>query len=517
MAYVMLFAIKQGFDGGHSYEDGQIGAGEVILWILNLAYVLYEFNELADKGKEYLNVKSMDNFFDILISIIWFILFILRFLVSTPPEVETPTPTEAIIDDMTTMDDDDADYPLTRAYIALFGIQILLIAIRSLLLFQISPYLGVQLKVIERMSVELFKFAMIAGIVILGFWFGLWYICGFVKLLHPNEEFDDFICNESSIFAVGWYVFQLFVGVGDPQNVSANVVTVIFTIIILIVGTITLLNLMIALMSTKYERINENAKEEIILNKTITTLELGNQRQRLMPPPLNILSIVICIIIHIINFITSMINPQTLNVYCYIDHRYYAFWKDFSCKKCNIFTNKISAEYERDNPKPFYKTRMDVVRYYFYFLYAYLDKNNYKGLYKLHHKGCYSCLKMHETQTINGIEMKEYCKIYEKESKLKFDPLDKSLLNYLTFELLFCEHCYRAFVPKNIENDLLTPFRSLLDIVSCFLFVLFPIAWIPLIIIYAILALIELCTKTSKSDNNVDYSSYDREYLPENM
>ena len=474
MVYVLAFALhqKSTFD-----IDAEVSIWEALLWIFNVGYILYEINEWLDKGAQYFDIKSGENFMDILICIVWVILFVLWFVIRFS-EIAM------------------------HIYVTLFGFQVVLIAVRSLLLFKMSTYLGVQLKIIEQMSVEIIKFAFIAAIVMCGFWFGLYYACGFVSMNDENDE----VCSDTNPFRIGWYVFQLFVGVADTEN-AQNPITIIFAMVLIIVGAITLLNLMIALMTSTYEHINENIKEQIIFNKTITTMELANQRQRLMPQPLNIIVVIIVYIIHALNFITSMIHPRYLNIYCYIDSRYYNFWKKFSCKKCKTYDNSN----ERDDPKAFYKTRIDVIKFYI----GLILRNN---KYKLHHKGCYSCLKIkmkNDKETINGIEMKKYFKMYESVSKLKFDPNDKNLLNYLTFNVLFCEYCYRAFVPKNVDTDLITPFRALLDIVSCYIFVLFPIALIPLIVIYSLGTLYEICTNTSNdNDTPNEYSSYDREYLP---
>ena len=86
-------------------------------------------------------------------------------------------------------------------------------------------------------------------------------------------------------------------------------------------------------------------------------------------------------------------------------------------------------------------------------------------------------------------------------------------------ETLFCEFCNRP-VPssrKHLNKELTTPYAALLDCVSALLFVLLPIAWIPLLIILSLLAAldgIKICFDDEHTKKRFKPKDFDREYFP---
>ena len=94
----------------------------------------------------------------------------------------------------------------------------------------------------------------------LGFTFALSYILSSV-----NEEFDNALDSGLTLFRaiLGDFDFSNF-----AQDEDANVYLVYFgygvMLLYLIIGSLVLLNLLIALMATTYEKIDENATSAII-------------------------------------------------------------------------------------------------------------------------------------------------------------------------------------------------------------------------------------------------------------
>lgn len=295
-------------------------------------------------------------------------------------------------------------------------------------------------------------------------------------------------------------------------------------------GTLILTNLLIALMTTEYENVQEKAKDEVIYNKAELTSDLS-KRSRLMPPPFNILALVVTLIIDIINFFTALISPSYYNIYTYIDHQLF-----FNLQSFNIW------QFEYDDWKDItgttlkYKTRWNILQWYLIaWWYDWIkdkkeDKKeqNQSSYWRIHHKACYGCLIYDNghndnqidtklrTETYRGITMTEYLERYERKRKQKIEPKDKQLLKRLTPNTLFCEYCYRPFLRDDVKKELTTSYIALLDLVSAIMFVIFPVAWIPLIILFFILAVIDYIFGSFEQDSNDEnqyykYTDFDKE------
>ena len=113
--------------------------------------------------------------------------------------------------------------------------------------------------------------------------------------------------------------------------------------------------------------------------------------------------------------------------------------------------------------------------------------------------------------------MSEYCERYEIKTRHKTDIKDKKLLKQLTSNTLFCQHCYKPFLKQNIKNELTTPYMALIDLISAVTFVIIPIAWITLILLFSILSFKDYIfaplTKQSEQHQNYAYNDFDREIL----
>ena len=59
-------------------------------------------------------------------------------------------------------------------------------------------------------------------------------------------------------------------------------------------GTLILTNLLLALMTTKYDDVRERAAAEVMCNQAELAYDLTTQTSRLMPPPVNILVCFCC-------------------------------------------------------------------------------------------------------------------------------------------------------------------------------------------------------------------------------
>eukprot|EP01084_Bolivina_argentea_P150325 262530_1 len=288
---------------------------------------------------------------------------------------------------------------------------------------------------------------------------------------------------------------------------------VIFMVGATIFGALILTNLLIALMTTEYEHVQEAAKGEVIYNKADLAYDLSN-RSRLMPPPLNIVVLIISLIIHVFNiFYSLIIHPTTLNIYYYMNHTTLFNLQHYNIFRCQS-DQRILRHYKQADED---LTRSDLLWWYFIAWwsndsYAHSTSINqtYKN-WKSLHKGCYgTLLDVHDEFTIMGINMLNYLDRYEKTQKYKVETNDKKLLKALTKDTLFCECCFKPFLQEHYRDELASPFTALLDILSAIMFVVFPISLIPLLILFGVMALVDYAFDSLKiSDNDEDDQIYE--------
>ena len=100
---------------------------------------------------------------------------------------------------------------------------------------------------------------------------------------------------------------------------------------------------------------------------------------------------------------------------------------------------------------------------------------------------------------------------------MKVEANDRQLLKQLTTTTLFCPHCYRPFLEKvgnEDVGDLSTAYAAMMDYLSAIMFVLVPLAWIPLILLFAVMALKEWISDLFSADDDgrkQDHTDFDRE------
>ena len=104
-------------------------------------------------------------------------------------------------------------------------------------------------------------------------------------------------------------------------------------------------------------------------------------------------------------------------------------------------------------------------------------------------------------------------------NKTKLHIADTVLLKHLTVDTLFCGYCYQPFLEHQVDKSLLTPFRVLVEIISCVMFLF--TAWLPLVIFFTIMSIIgyfiECFGSNVESNQNKQsnkYLEFDREYYP---
>ena len=161
-------------------------------------------------------------------------------------------------------------------------------------------------------------------------------------------------------------------------------------------------------------------------------------------------------------------------------------------------------------------------------------ESNDQGQYYMFHRPCHGKLIVGD-QTAKqradddfdknnyGLTMAEYLEKYERKRRMKVEAKDRQLLKQLTTTTLFCPHCYRPFLQNDKDDKLMSSaYRSMLDYLSAIMFVVIPIAWIPLILLFAVLTLKEkffewVDSEKAEKDGEQKkkgHSEYDQEYVP---
>ena len=182
------------------------------------------------------------------------------------------------------------------------------------------------------------------------------------------------------------------------------------------------------------------------------------------------------------------------------------------CKTCNKRCRRWRQSRKKKSHTFMMNTWKLVLKYYFP---SNLLKwcNVKKTQWNVYHAGCYNCIAKQriedsfESHAFHGIAMNQYFNIYETQRKTKLDALDKNLLKHLTVNTLFCQYCYRPFDKQHMEDELITPFFALMDIISCYFFFVF--IWWALVLLIGFVAFLNVCLDSCNDDLSAGFSSND--------
>eukprot|EP01083_Nonionella_stella_P204526 745537_1 len=314
LVYVLWYSFEVVNDRATPYTDA-------VLWILAIGVVLYEIMEWIDKRREYCSVSGLSNVFDIMISVCWALIFVINLMINPNGYSHRQS-----------MVEEDTREILLKVYTLLFGFQIFLLTTRFLTLFQNTQYLGGLLKIVQRMFTEIVKFGTVACVVIAAFVFGFYFIYGLENIAEEDAETETPVGFWETIL----FSFELFVGGGTNDE---SYVGAVFTIFLTVFGALILTNLLIALMTTKYENFQETAQKEVHFMKIESVIDLA-YRDRLMPPPLNAIVLPLGIIIHLFLTLCALLG---CNCYSHINRSWYLFLDTCYCG-CNRSMRRFYAK-----------------------------------------------------------------------------------------------------------------------------------------------------------------------------
>eukprot|EP01083_Nonionella_stella_P291162 990764_1 len=292
--YLILFT-SLSFSGFNVFAP--LGESEILFWIFNGGYVLYEVMQYGSKPSEYFSHTS--NRFDFLISIVFICSFSIRMASAhkgAPCNDEIP---QHIDHDGEV--DDSLHVPCWYGsaeniiFTMLWVIATITLYLRLLLFCVLSNTLGPMVRIIFNMKTDIFTFFAIMFCVFIGFMIALMFLN---KDLHG--DFEDAGASILTLFMalLGEFDFEGFVEPTPETDILLGIAH-IFVIFYLIVASLVLLNILIAMMAKTFDTTYDDATSTIIFSKFELALEL-NRSTNFIPPPLNVVGYAFIVIFYAI-------------------------------------------------------------------------------------------------------------------------------------------------------------------------------------------------------------------------
>ena len=447
---------------------------------------------------------------------------------------------------------------MINSFAFLFGLQILLVTARSFKIVGNTKYFGPLLRIIKLIIQEVLKFGFVYLMTMIGVLFGLWFISG----TDPIDDGDGTSLWDDGLIGGLFFIFEIFIGSNEVSAFDTNAAATVYLVIASVLGTLVLLNLLIAIMNAKYEKIQDQAYADIMLNQIELSFDYS-RRSRHMPPPLNIIVYIGVFIIWIFNFLISIINiilGTNWNIFKYIHYDMFEYLRNYSCW-CHKQKDNTAQENKRKNQIQRLKYFQTMNRFGSFIWHSkqllntlimflnvilmiigcvlkvcamfvgnvwsdkYLEISYRFGRVNIVHKGCYGVIKIFSKENnqsvVDAVTMSTYVSLYEDKRNRSISRQDRDALNKLTSNILFCQHCFQSFLNRDedeLEEQLVTPIVPLLDFVSTITFVLIPIAWIPLLIIAGFAALKDSIFQWFDHSDYINEGylnrDYDQNYFP---
>eukprot|EP01084_Bolivina_argentea_P145456 254946_1 len=297
IGYLILFTVLS-FSKFRVYDE--MTEGEIVFWIFNMGYVVYEILQAMGEGLEkYFSSKS--NYFDTLISIVFLISISIRVHANRVPNpCETPHSVEP-----------ECWYysPENVTFMILWAIATITLYVRLLLFCVLSRTLGPMVKIIFDMKDDIITFFTIMFCIFCGFVISMMFLMEEIHL-----DFTDFLSSLLTLFnsLMGEFAFDGFKD-AEEGNTILLVAGHFFMIIYLIVSALVLLNILIAMMAKTFDTIHEDTTSTIMFSKFALTYSISTSTA-FTPPPLNIVAMALNVLF---NCIELMINwPRLLCHLC---------------------------------------------------------------------------------------------------------------------------------------------------------------------------------------------------------
>eukprot|EP01084_Bolivina_argentea_P004429 8417_1 len=253
---------------------------EWIMWIFNVGFILGELTQMMFEGTAYLT--DVGNAFDILIMINWFLLALVRFGCKT------------VFSDATECSGASRDASAVLMYMAIFCFQICVLWSRCAMIFKTARSVGPFISMIPGMVKDILNWTFVLSIFYIGFCFGTHFIIAGDVNGDSSDDGDggcDAEGDLNSLPLVFEYNFILLMGQSEWGLLNENscmssgrsLLLKIYMWTFSVIGTVLLLNLLIAMMASTYEQIREGTAKQVNFSRAEQTFTLSH-RNALIPP-----------------------------------------------------------------------------------------------------------------------------------------------------------------------------------------------------------------------------------------
>ena len=355
--YLILFSYVT-LDLKYNYSDA--GDAENLLWLFNIAAIFYEFYRCFSRPTTYFS--TLGNIVEFTKAILWILLFILKFVYPIDREetcsceyfVKSPEP--FYLDCGLTIDQEQQqqnnnnnnqtldikcselvyridpydctesfchNIPQVEAYMALWSMQCVLFWMTLVFYLQRSRSTGPILKMIGLMTKDMFNFLFLVVIFWSAISLAIYYI---VSVDLEDYEYDEALASAndyksnlgdlSSCFFFGmltilgrqsWDEVSLTSpAIGVPRAFFLDGITAAAAVI----GTVLLLNLLIAMLSTTYNEVSELSVLEVNYIR-ITQSYAASREISLIPPPLNYFAFALTAIWFLMDLLITACTART--------------------------------------------------------------------------------------------------------------------------------------------------------------------------------------------------------------
>lgn len=351
--YLALFSYVT-YAAQYNYE--QAGDAENLLWLFNIAAILYEGYKCCSGPKAYF--ESMRNINEFVKAIIWILLFILKWVYpinSTDYEclyiVKSEEPfyfdcgltldqlqqqNQGASSNATVRPADCGklvfredpyscttqrlhNLPQVEAYMALWSIQCVLMWLTIVFYLQRTRTTGPILKMIGLMTRDMINFLVLVII----FWFAIslaiYYIVSDDLADFEYDNVDDYRQNLQNLPSCMFFGLLAILGVQNWEEVSStspalglprSLLLDGVTSLTAIVGSILLLNLLIAMLSNTFNEVSELSVLEVNYIRIVQSYSASREIS-LIPPPLNYFAFILMAIWFIIDLLITACTART--------------------------------------------------------------------------------------------------------------------------------------------------------------------------------------------------------------
>eukprot|EP01083_Nonionella_stella_P162243 532414_1 len=483
MIYLVIFTLHLTSFG---YIWHPVSVTECVLWLFNLGYIFYEITEIIFKKCAYL--KDIWNYWDLLLSAAWISIALLRFVIA-PLVLQN----EYIVYDEDGIIDERAtrDTTVCQIYIALYCFECIVIWTRFIWTLQRTSSLGPLIQMILAMVDDTARFVALLSIIMIGFLFAVLYAIG-GDICTENGADQDL----SHVLSVALFIFQSLLGQQEWQLITSNEDTIgsgrsriLEGLIILfsIFGGILLLNLLIALMASTYERVRELGTKKVNFNRIAHTHSVIKQNA-LMPPPFNILVAAVTVLWLLLDLMIPCVTCgcYTLTMLTGIK---YSLRQNLS--------NMQSIQQHQHNLHCKSNKLLDI---------------SYESIQKHKANKHMCCVRSIKSST----KRRTFCRYCRQDMQHEIgsiqtyfdlfrhyrilDEDDKRLMKHLLKHKLLCPICFR---PYSGDDDRYYKWQVMLEIISYYIFCV--ALWFPLLIVLSVPSLFSWCNKKVLNEGEVIY------------